>query len=144
MTFFPRPRSQAVSPLSPGVESLLRGLPRAAAGDATAAKISLLAAFERGRPQEGSGLLRTSLRGTALRGTSLRGTLRVAIPAGALAAGMVLAVGTHVRQSPADIGMARRDGIAAQAGIAEARLPVVEVERPLMPVLMSALGDDAP
>ena len=128
MPLFPR-TTRTVSPLSAEIESLLRGLPAATPADPARAKMSLLAAFERGRPVEGSTIFRA---------------LRIAVPAGALAASVVLGVGVFGSRRPADLGMVRRGDVAMRgvAGVAEARLPVVD--RPQMPVLMSALGEDAP
>jgi hypothetical protein len=133
MTLFSR-TSREVTPLSEGVESLLRGLPRAAAHDPARAKMSLLAALERTRAPELSPIFRA---------------LRVAVPAGALAAGVVLSVGGLSSggwgdSRPPDIGMVRRGDVTSTATLAEVRLPVVD--RPQMPVFVSALGDgpDAP
>jgi hypothetical protein len=133
MTLFSRtPRE--VTPLSEGVESLLRGLPRSVAHDPARAKMSLLAAFERARPVEVSPIFRA---------------LRVAVPAGALAAGAVLSLGVFGdgvfgNQRPPDIGMVRRGDVTSTASLAEVRLRVVD--SPQMPVFVSALGDgpDAP
>jgi hypothetical protein len=137
MTLFSR--SRTITPLSQGVESLLRGLPPAAPYDSARAKMSLLAAFERGSPAVRGG-----------EGFSIFRALRVAVPAGAVAAGVVLGVGVFGEPRMADLDMARRHDLSPRSGfvagtdVAEVRLPVVE--RPRMPVFVSALGDgpDAP
>lgn len=126
MPFFSR-TSRTVTPLSSGVESLLRGMPSVAPADPTRAKFALLAAYERGIPQEASAIFRA---------------LRIAVPAGAVAASLVLGVGVLRGPRVNEIRMTPRGDVVAQLETMP-RLPVVD--RPLMPIV-PGLGDgpDAP
>jgi hypothetical protein len=129
MTFFPR-TTRAVTPLSAGVESLLRGMPSASPVDSARAKMSLLAAYERGLPREGSAIFRA---------------LRIAVPAGAVAASLVLGVGWFRGPGgPPEIRMERRGDLMEMALAGDvARLPVVD--RPRMPIVPGfGDGPDAP
>jgi hypothetical protein len=130
MTFFSR-MSRTVTPLSTGAESLLRGMPRVTPLDPTRAKISLLAAFERGQPREGSAIFRA---------------LRIAVPAGAVAAGVVLGLGVVRGPRIGDMSMVARGDVVARSGdLAMTRLRVVD--RAQLPILrLPGLGDgpDAP
>ena len=122
MNLFPR-RALKVTPLSPGVESLLRSLPRATAPGDT--RMRLLAAYA--RTEGGRVSLRLGL-----------GWVRLAIPASAAAVavlGVGLAMSGRGGAPSKTIEMVSHGGLQAPATIA-----MRVVDDPQMPMMPSSVG----